>query len=150
MSKTREKQGTRLIAAAKDAAKHAYAPYSRFHVGAALLFDDGSVIVGSNFENASYGMSICAETAAVLAANQAGKRAGLIAIGVFGGMADAQGDAQAGDDPITPCGRCRQILTEVAQLGSTDPVVYCGHATGFAQFRLSDLLPHAFGPASLK
>ncbi|MFY0076021.1 cytidine deaminase, partial [Acinetobacter baumannii] len=63
----------------------AYAPYSRFQVGAALLFADGSVITGSNVENASYGLSLCAETVACAQASQAGRRGGLVAVAVIGG-----------------------------------------------------------------
>lgn len=149
-----------LIAAAHKAAARAYAPYSGFHVGAALLFDDGSsdgtIIHGANFENASYGLSICAETAALLDANHRGLRGGLIAVAVVGGP-NAQQNVELASAaaitlnavPVTPCGRCRQTLNEVAQLGGTDPVIYCAHANGYAQHRLSALLPEAFGPANL-
>lgn len=137
-----------VMAAAHEAAARAYAPYSHFHVGAALLFADRSMHFGSNFENASYGLSLCAETAAVLNANQAGVRSGLLAVGIVGGPAPG-GVMTPNAQPVTPCGRCRQILTEVAQLGGTDPAIYCGHAGGFAQHKLSALLPAAFGPANL-
>lgn len=137
-----------LMAAAQQAARRAYAPYSGFHVGAALLFDDGAVITGSNVENASYGLSICAETTAALIAHQQGRRGGLIAVAIIGGSVANEGLSPAAQ-PVTPCGRCRQVLSEMAQLGSTDPVVYCGHAGGYAQHRLSVLLPDAFGPANL-
>ena len=135
-----------LIAAARAAAAHAYAPYSRFAVGAALLMADDSVITGANVENASYGLSLCAETVAVASAAAAGRMADVMAIGIVGGAA-----GQAGVDPVLPCGRCRQILHEAAQAGGRDLVVYCSGLTGgpIAQYRLSDLLPHAFGPASL-
>lgn len=125
-----------LIAAAQTAAQHAYAPYSRFPVGAALHFADGSVITGANVENASYGLSLCAETVAAAKALSGGARGGLIAVAIVG-------PATA----ITPCGRCRQVLSELAQLGGIDPLVWCGE-DGPA-LRLSELLPHAFGPASL-
>ncbi|MEO1044136.1 MAG: cytidine deaminase [Pseudomonadota bacterium] len=144
-----------LIAEAHKAAARAYAPYSRFHVGAALLFDDGStqgtVIRGANFENASYGLSICAETAALLEANHHGLRTGLVAVAIVGGPPSDEDKATiiANAVPVTPCGRCRQTLNEVAQLGGTDPVIFCAHADGYAQHRLSELLPHAFGPANL-
>lgn len=143
-----------LIAEAHKAAARAYAPYSGFHVGAALLFDDGSaqgaIVHGANFENASYGLSICAETAALLDANHHGLRTGLIAVAVVGGPPAGDGETiNANTVPVTPCGRCRQTLNEVAQLGSTDPVIYCAHAAGYTQYRLSDLLPEAFGPANL-
>ena len=130
-----------LIVAARAAAGHAYAPYSHFHVGAALGFADGSMVSGANVENASYGLSLCAETAAVAAAMNMGKRGGLIAVAVVGG-----GSASA---PVTPCGRCRQVLSELAGLGGTDPVVWCVGGDSVLELRLSDLLPHAFGPASL-
>ncbi|MEZ5708400.1 MAG: cytidine deaminase [Blastomonas sp.] len=138
-----------LLSQALGAAAHAYAPYSGFHVGAALLFADGTVVTGSNFENASYGLSVCAETSAILSANHQGHREGLVAVAVVGGPADENGAPRCGDDPVTPCGRCRQVLNEVAQLGQTDPLIFCGHSTGYAQHRLSALLPHAFGPANL-
>lgn len=122
-----------LIAAARDAAGHAYAPYSRFPVGAALAFADGSVVTGANVENASYGLSLCAETVAAAKALSGGTRSGLVAVAVVG-------PATA----ITPCGRCRQVLNELAQLGGADPVVWCGESG--PEIRLSALLPHAFGP----
>ncbi len=135
----------RLIAAARAAAASAYAPYSGFHVGAALGFADGSVVTGANVENASYGLTLCAETVAVSTAMAHGQRGGLEAVAVIGGPVGAVG---AGD-PVTPCGRCRQVLTELAQLGGTDPLVLCVGEHAVLELRLSDLLPHAFGPASL-
>jgi cytidine deaminase len=130
-----------LIAAARAAAQHAYAPYSDYPVGAALLFDDGAIITGCNTENASYGLSLCAETVAVAKAFGEGRRGGLVAVAVIG--------LKAGEEPITPCGRCRQTLNEVAALGGTDPVVLCVGADGVRRAALSALLPHAFGPAHL-
>ena len=134
-----------LIAAARAAAASAYAPYSGFHVGAALGFADGSMVTGANVENASYGLTLCAETVAVSKALSDGLRGGLTAVAVIGGQADALG---AGN-PVTPCGRCRQVLAELAQLGATDPVVLCAGEHAVLEVLLSDLLPHAFGPASL-
>ena len=139
-----------LVAAARTAAAHAYAPYSRFHVGAALAFADGSVITGANVENASYGLSLCAETVAVAAAMAQGRRGGLVAVAVVGGLAGAETPSP---EPVTPCGRCRQVLNELAQRGGTDPEVWCAGGLDAAgevlATRLSELLPHAFGPASL-
>lgn len=132
-----------LIAAARDAVTRAYAPYSRFHVGAALAFADGRVVTGANVENASYGLTLCAESAAVARAMNDGVRGGLVAVAVTGGM---QGELA---DPVAPCGRCRQVLSELAQLGGTDPLVWCAGASEVLEYRLSDLLPNAFGPASL-
>lgn len=138
--------GERLIAAAREAARQAYAPYSGFSVGAALLMSDGSVIGGANFENASYGLSLCAETVATATASAAGRLADVVAVGIVGGMT-----GKDGIEPILPCGRCRQVLNEAAQVGKRDLAVYCSGLTGgpIAEYRLSDLLPHAFGPASL-
>jgi cytidine deaminase len=138
-----------LIAAARAASARAYAPYSRFHVGAALLFDDGAVVTGANAENASYGLSLCAETAATASALNAGRRGGLVAVAVVGGAPDATGEAAPAPAPVTPCGRCRQVLNELAQLGGTDPEVYCVGGDGVTTITLAALLPHAFGPASL-
>lgn len=118
----------------------AYAPYSNFHVGAALAFDDGGVITGANVENASYGLSLCAETVAAARAMNEGRRGGLVAVAVTGG---------AGKGAVTLCGRCRQVLNELAQIGGTDPVVWCDGGEEVIEARLSELLPHGFGPASL-
>ncbi|MYL98491.1 cytidine deaminase [Novosphingobium sp. FGD1] len=133
-----------LIAAAREAAGSAYAPYSRFHVGAALLMADGSIVTGANVENASYGLSLCAETVAV-AKILSGSRGAVQAVAVTGG---APGEAGQGEH-VTPCGRCRQVLNEIAQVGGTDPVIWCDGATGPLEMRLSELLPRAFGPANL-
>ena len=138
-----------LIEAARQASARAYAPYSGFHVGAALAFADGTVLSAGNVENASYGLSLCAETVAASAAMQGGLRHGLIAVAVFGGAPGEDGTAIAGAAPIAPCGRCRQVLVEVAQLGGTDPLVWCAGRDTVLEFRLSELLPHAFGPADL-
>ena len=132
-----------LIAAARTAADSAYAPYSHFHVGAALLFDDGAIVTGANVENASYGLSLCAETVACAIASHAGRRGGLVAVAVLGGP-----DGEIGT-PVTPCGRCRQVLHELAGLGGTDPLVLCIGVNEILETRLSVLLPHAFGPAQL-
>jgi cytidine deaminase len=134
-----------LIEAARAAALQAYAPYSQFHVGAALGFADGSVVTGANVENASYGLALCAETVAVAKALSEEWRGALEAVVVIGGKAGAIG---AGD-PVTPCGRCRQVLNEVAQLGASDPVVWCAGTSEVLELRLSQLLPRAFGPGSL-
>ncbi len=139
----------RLIAAARAAAGHAHAPYSRFGVGAALLLDDGEIVAGCNFENASYGLTLCAETVALASANTAGKLRRVVEIGIVGGvLADG---AISGDAPVRPCGRCRQILNEAAQLAGRDLVVHCASADGatLETHRLSDLLPLPFGPADL-
>jgi cytidine deaminase len=139
-----------LIAAARAAAANAHAPYSRFAVGAAALLTDGTVVTGANVENASYGLSLCAETVAVATASATGRLADIVAIGVVGGMIDVTGIPR-GTDPIRPCGRCRQVLNEAAQMGGRDLTVWCGGMSGdeLEEHRLSDLLPRAFGPADL-
>jgi cytidine deaminase len=128
-----------LIAAAREALEHAYAPYSSFRVGAALRFDDGTVVTGANVENASYGLSLCAETVAVSRALSDGRRGGLVELAVVA----------SGPDVVTPCGRCRQVLFELASLGATDPLIHCCGPQEVRRMRLSELLPHAFGPDSL-
>ncbi|MFM5924632.1 MAG: cytidine deaminase [Novosphingobium sp.] len=134
-----------LIEAARDAAARAYAPYSNFHVGAALGFADGSVVTGANVENASYGLTLCAETVAVGKVLSEDWRGRLDAVAVIGGKAGAVGTG----DPVTPCGRCRQVLHEVAALGGSDPTIWCVGDGAVHEVLLSDLLPRAFGPASL-
>ena len=139
-----------LIATARAAALHAHAPYSRFAVGAALLLSDGSVVTGAKVENASYGLSLCAETVAVATASAAGRLADIVAVAVIGGVMDAHG-TPIGTVTVNPCGRCRQVLNEAAQMAGRDLIVHCGAAEGDAlvTYRLSELLPDAFGPADL-
>ncbi len=120
-----------LRAAAFEATAAAYAPYSKLRVGAAGLAADGRLVVGCNVENASYGLTLCAECGMV-AALVAGGRARLLAVSV-----------RSGDGAVlTPCGRCRQVLLEH---GGTDCLV----DTGSGPRRLGDLLPEEFGPADL-
>ncbi|AAV89488.1 cytidine deaminase [Zymomonas mobilis subsp. mobilis ZM4 = ATCC 31821] len=138
-----------LMDKARTAARQSYSPYSAFAVGAALLLKDGSVITGTNFENASYGLTLCAETVAVATANTAGHLAHIRAIAICGGKFDE--DRFIGHDIIYPCGRCRQVLNEAAEIGHYDIMVYCGSAEGseIEPHRLSTLLPHSFGPKNL-
>ncbi len=136
----------RLIGAARDAAGNAYAPYSKYHVGAALLMSDGSIISAANFENASYGMTLCAETVAIAMASSAGRLGDIIDIAVVGGPAGSVGMTGA----VTPCGRCRQIIKEAADISCRDIRIYCAHDGGYDTYLLSELLPHAFGPSNLK
>ena len=131
-----------LIAAARDAAKNAYAPYSKFHVGAAVMLTDGRIVTGANFENASYGLSLCAETVAMAKIANDGLLSQVIEVAVIGG---------AGADPVRPCGRCRQVLNEAAQIGGRDIIIHCssGDSSTIERHMLSALLPHAFGPKDL-
>ncbi|WP_037463162.1 cytidine deaminase [Sphingobium herbicidovorans] len=131
----------RLIEAARAARKNAYAPYSRFAVGAAVRLTNGDVIVGANFENASYGLSLCAETVALAAANAQGRIIDVVAIAVVGGDSA----------PITPCGRCRQILAEAEQVAGRRIAVYCAASSGdsVVEHSIAELLPFSFGPNDL-
>jgi len=128
-----------LVDAAREAMANSYSPYSKFRVGAALRFADGSVVTGTNIENASYGLTLCAETVAIAKAMDAGQRGGLKAVAVIGDAAEV----------ITPCGRCRQVLNELADLGGTDPVIWCAGGDDVVETKLSELLPRAFGPGHL-
>ena len=138
-----------LIKAAQTAARHAHAPYSGFGVGAALRLADGSIITGCNFENASYGLSLCAETVALATANTAGKLREVREVAVIGGI--IKDGMISGSAPVRPCGRCRQILNEAAQLAKHDLIIHCASAdlNVVEAHKLSDLLPHPFGPADL-
>ncbi|MHB1007275.1 MAG: cytidine deaminase [Chloroflexota bacterium] len=120
----------RMLESARAVRAHAYAPYSGYRVGAALLADSGRVYLGANVENASYGATICAERAAVGAAVAAGERRWL-AIAVY---AD-------GAKPPLPCGICRQVLSELGQ-GALVLSVSSGGARRLLP--LADLLPEAF------
>ena len=142
-------EATTLIDQARAAARNAHAPYSNFGVGAAVLLSDGQVVSGANFENASYGLSLCAETVAIATVNAQGRLADVVAIGVVGGM--IRDGAIVGADVVRPCGRCRQVINEAAQSGGRDIRVHCAGAEGDAltSYRLSELLPDAFGPADL-
>ena len=138
-----------LIDAARDAATRAYAPYSGFHVGAALLLKNGDVVTGANVENASYGLTLCAETVAAAKIVNEGWIGELAEVAIVGGRPD--GDRLLGTDPVKPCGRCRQILNEAAERSKTDILVHCASGDGSAvkTYKLSELLPAAFGPKDL-
>jgi cytidine deaminase len=123
-----------LIDAARAAQRHAYAPYSNFRVGCALEADDGRVFVGCNVENASYGLTICAERAAVCAAVAAGAQRFRRAVVV----SDA-------NPPAAPCGACRQVLWEFGPTLRVDGVSPAGSVT----WTIAELLPAAFGKEQL-
>lgn len=120
----------RLVATATDARAHAHAPYSGFQVGAALLADDGRVFAGANVENASYGLAICAERAAVAAAVAAGARR-------FRALAIVTG----ADAPATPCGMCRQVLAEFPPSFAVRSYVLDGR---YLERTVEQLLPDPF------
>lgn len=119
-----------LVAAAREIRHHAYAPYSSYMVGAAVCTDDGRLFAGANVENASYGLTVCAERVAIFRAVSEGARA-IRAIAVVT------------RDVGTPCGACRQVLME---FGREDTLVWCASEEGteVQEYRLADLLPNAF------
>jgi cytidine deaminase len=120
-----------LLAAARAVRRHAHAPYSKFAVGAAVRDERGRIHVGCNVENASYGLTVCAERNAIAAAVAAGARR-IRAVAVASGARP----------PATPCGACRQVI---AELGGADTEVLIGGATGPARkTTLRALLPQAF------
>jgi cytidine deaminase len=114
-----------------QAAHGAYAPYSRFPVGAAALVDDGRIVAGCNVENVSYGLGLCAECAVVCALHSTG-----------GGRLLALACVDGNGSPLMPCGRCRQVLLEHG-----GPELLIDHSS--APRRLGDLLPEPFGPDDL-
>ena len=121
-----------LRAAAREVMSHAYAPYSRFPVGAAALVDDGRVVVGCNVENASYGVTLCAECGLVSALHASG-----------GGRLIAFTCVDRDGAVLMPCGRCRQLLFEH---GGPDLLV----ETTRGILPMTEVLPDAFGPADLE
>ncbi len=128
-----------LLAAARAARGRAYAPYSGFAVGAALRLRDGAIVTGANIENASYGLTLCAERVALSRALHDGYAPGeVVAVAV----------ATAAATPTAPCGACRQWLHELAP-GAT--VICAGGPAAGAPLvtTVAALLPHAFGPRDL-
>jgi cytidine deaminase len=119
-----------LFEAAEKARQRAHAPYSKFQVGAAILCDDGSVISGCNVENASYGLTVCAERNAIGAMVLAGRKP--VAVGI---VVDSR-------EPTPPCGMCRQVLAEFGD--ASLPVASRIKNGTQARWTLGELLPHAF------
>jgi cytidine deaminase len=136
MSKSAEAALADLFAAAKIAQANAYAPYSRFKVGAALRSQSGAVYSGCNVENAAYPEGSCAEAGAIAAMAVAGERriAEILIIG-------------DGEALCTPCGGCRQRIREFAELDT--PVICLGVEGQPLSTTLGELLPHSFGPEFL-
>jgi cytidine deaminase len=121
-----------LLTAARQAAQQAHCPYSHFHVGAAVACADGSVVSGCNVENASYGLSLCAERVALFAAVSQGKRPIRLAVSCI----DAQDDAAQASK--MPCGACRQVMQELMPPGATI------HIDGVGPRTIEELLPESF------
>lgn len=127
----------KIIAAAKQARTRAYAPYSRFKVGAAILADDGKIYAGGNVENAAYPNGVCAETSAISAMVLGGGRQ-IREIAVVAG----------GPKLVTPCGGCRQRIAEFAD--PETPVHVCGPDGLKTTFTIAELLPASFDKRNLK
>jgi cytidine deaminase len=120
----------RLEDAARDACAHAYCPYSRFPVGAAVLTSDGSIASGCNVESASFGLTVCAERNAIFRAVSEGARR-IVALALF----------TPTPEPVTPCGACRQVIAEFGH----DTTIRCICAgPGRIEHSLGELLPHGF------
>ena len=128
-----------LFSQASDVRANSYSPYSGYSVGAALLCSDGSVYTGCNIENAAYTPTVCAERTAFFKAVSSGERA-CCAIAVARG--------KDGVEFCTPCGVCRQVMTEFCNTETFE--IICNTENGLRSFKLKELLPGSFGPANLK
>ena len=138
-----------LIAAARKAALHAYAPYSKFSVGCAIESVDGEVVTGANMENACYRLGLCAEVSALTLAQATFGLDQVARIAVAGG--DRSRGELAGASTVTPCGGCRQSILEAAQLSGRDIEILCASGDGktVERHNIGTLIPFGFGPASL-
>ena len=125
----------KLCEKAKEAMKNAYSPYSNFHVGAALLCDDGEIFTGCNIENSAFSPTICAERCAIAKAVSEGKRK-FSAIAICGGK-----NGVLTDSMTSPCGVCRQVLQEFC---TPDFKIYLVTSSQIHEFTLSLLLPFGF------
>jgi cytidine deaminase len=136
-----------LAEAAQEACARAYAPHSLFAVGAAVRSKSGRIHTAANVENASYGLTICAEAAVLSVANAAGDFT-VEAIAIAGFRA---GNAADASQVVMPCGSCRQIIAEAAQLTGSDVRILCcnGELSSITVSSISELLPDAFGLASI-
>ncbi len=133
MTKQKKTALDELLRAAKQAARKSYSPYSRFRVGAALELSNGEIVTGTNVENASYGLTICAERSALVrAVSQFGPKIRIVAVAV----------TNLNRMPSPPCGACRQMLAEFAEPEA--PVVFPA-ADGLKTMAFSELLPAGFG-----
>ena len=130
-----------LIATAFDGLASSYAPYSRFHVSAALLCRDGTVYTGNNIENASYSATVCAERTAFFHAVKEGKRE-------FEAIVICGGEDGAVTDYCAPCGVCRQVMREFCD-PRTFQIILPKTLTDYKSYTLEQLLPESFGPGNL-
>ena len=137
-------QQKELILKAKKTAESSYSPYSNFKVGSAVLTCDNEIITGTNFENASYGGTICAERSAIVSANSQNKRH-LKSIAVIAGNSNKNALI------ISPCGICRQLIFESSQISEIDIEILMSSSdcSEVIISKISELLPLAFGPKNL-
>ena len=126
-----DKEKVELINRARTVQRNSYAPYSKFHVGAALRTESGKIYTGTNVENASYGLTICAERAAIFNAISEGQRR-LTAIAI----------TSSSDRPIPPCGACRQVISEFSD--PTALIIMAGEGQTFDTRSIDQLLPFNF------
>ncbi len=140
-----------LVERAREAARTAYAPYSRFSVGCAIESADGRIVLGANMENACYRLGICAEISALTAARQEFGLDKVRRMAVAGGALRPDGTL-TGEAPVTPCGGCRQAIYEAADLSGLDIEVISANGDGDRTIvsTIRALLPEGFGPANLK
>jgi cytidine deaminase len=134
-----------LVISARDVAQNAYAPYSGFAVGCAIRTKSGKVVTSANMENASYGVTICAEAGALSAATSLGELSAIQAIAIVGFI---YSPIRIATQVVTPCGRCRQLIFEAAELADHDIDVFCcnGDLTQIELYGIFELLPRSFGP----
>ena len=133
-----------LVRAALKATEHSYAPYSKFHVGAAVLLADGTIVTGSNQENVAYPSGLCAERVALFHAGHQYPDIPVVALAI----AAATGGKQV--ESISPCGACRQVLLETEQrYGRPVKVLLCGTKEVMVAESAASLLPLCFGKESL-
>ena len=129
-----------LALAAIDAMKRAYAPYSNFFVGAAVRLDDGTVVTGSNQENAAFPSGICAERTAMFSAGASYPDKAMVSIAVAGGAGGT-----LDPDPASPCGACRQVMAQYQTKGGKDmSIILVGNGRILRFSRVDDLLPFIF------
>lgn len=136
-----------LVNAAKEATAGSWSPYSGFKVGAALRLDDGTVVTGSNQENAAYPSGLCAERTALFAAGHAHPGKAVLALAIA-----ARNDKGFTGQPITPCGACRQVLAETEQRGRQPIryILYGTEGTMVIEGGTDSILPFCFGADSMK
>jgi cytidine deaminase len=142
-----QKEESNLLFEAHKAVESSYAPYSKFHVGAAVLLEDGTIVKGSNQENAAYPSGLCAERVALFAASAQYPNIAVVAIAIT-----VKSEKNKIEEPLPPCGACRQVMSEYEYKGGHDMKVILQGESGKIQIidRADSLLPLTFNPEHLK